>query len=204
MRLSKIIFRIFLALLLAWFFLFCKQNNQSSGRENHFLNVRDSVGYVGMATCRSCHMHVYETFIHTGMGRSFDYATRQKTAAKFGAHAVVYDTARNFYYFPFFKDTTFYVLEYRLENGDTVHQRLEKISYIVGSGQHTKMVNQILISTMMVGVCEALIYGYRAGLDLETVLKSVGSGAAGSWSLRAAASVHRHTTAWRCRSAVGC
>ena len=52
-----------------------------------------------------------------------------------------------------------------------------------GSGQHTKMVNQILISTGMIGVCEALIYGYRAGLDLDTVLKSVGSGAAGSWSL---------------------
>ncbi|MFO0941980.1 MAG: NAD(P)-dependent oxidoreductase [Pirellulales bacterium] len=52
-----------------------------------------------------------------------------------------------------------------------------------GSGQHTKMVNQILISTGMIGVCEALIYGFRAGLDLETVLKSVGSGAAGSWSL---------------------
>ncbi len=52
-----------------------------------------------------------------------------------------------------------------------------------GAGQHTKMVNQVLISTMMIGVCEALIYGYRAGLDLETVLKSVGSGAAGSWSL---------------------
>lgn len=52
-----------------------------------------------------------------------------------------------------------------------------------GAGQHTKMVNQVLISSMMVGVCEALIYGYRAGLDLETVLKSVGSGAAGSWSL---------------------
>ena len=52
-----------------------------------------------------------------------------------------------------------------------------------GHGQHTKMVNQILISTMMIGVCEALIYGQRAGLDLETVLRSVGSGAAGSWSL---------------------
>nr|WP_235951743.1 NAD(P)-dependent oxidoreductase [Crateriforma spongiae] len=52
-----------------------------------------------------------------------------------------------------------------------------------GSGQHTKMVNQILISTGMIGVCEALIYGHRAGLDLPTVLKSVGSGAAGSWSL---------------------
>jgi 3-hydroxyisobutyrate dehydrogenase len=52
-----------------------------------------------------------------------------------------------------------------------------------GSGQHTKMVNQILIATNMIGVCEALLYGYKAGLDLPTVLQSVGSGAAGSWSL---------------------
>jgi 3-hydroxyisobutyrate dehydrogenase len=52
-----------------------------------------------------------------------------------------------------------------------------------GAGQHTKMVNQILISTMMIGVSEALLYGYKAGLDLETVMKSVSTGAAGSWSL---------------------
>jgi 3-hydroxyisobutyrate dehydrogenase len=52
-----------------------------------------------------------------------------------------------------------------------------------GAGQHTKMVNQILIATGMIGVCEALLYGYKAGLDLETVMQSVSSGAAGSWSL---------------------
>jgi len=52
-----------------------------------------------------------------------------------------------------------------------------------GAGQHTKMVNQTLIGAGMVGICEALLYGYRAGLDLETVMKSVASGAAGSWSL---------------------
>jgi 3-hydroxyisobutyrate dehydrogenase len=52
-----------------------------------------------------------------------------------------------------------------------------------GSGQHTKMVNQVLIASGMIGVCEALLYGYKAGLDLPTVLQSVGSGAAGSWSL---------------------
>ena len=52
-----------------------------------------------------------------------------------------------------------------------------------GAGQHTKMVNQTLIATMMIGVCEALLYGYKAGLDLETVMKSVSTGAAGSWSL---------------------
>jgi 3-hydroxyisobutyrate dehydrogenase len=52
-----------------------------------------------------------------------------------------------------------------------------------GAGQHAKMVNQILIATNMIGVCEALLYAYRAGLDLNTVMQSVASGAAGSWSL---------------------
>jgi 3-hydroxyisobutyrate dehydrogenase len=52
-----------------------------------------------------------------------------------------------------------------------------------GAGQHTKMVNQVLIATNMIGVTEALLYGYKAGLDLKTVLQSVGGGAAASWSL---------------------
>lgn len=52
-----------------------------------------------------------------------------------------------------------------------------------GSGQHTKMVNQTLVATGIIGVCEALLYAHKAGLDIETVLKSVSGGAAGSWSL---------------------
>jgi len=52
-----------------------------------------------------------------------------------------------------------------------------------GAGQHTKMVNQVLIASNMIGVCEALLYAFKAGLDLNVVLESVGSGAAGSWSL---------------------
>lgn len=52
-----------------------------------------------------------------------------------------------------------------------------------GSGQHTKLVNQTLIAGTMIGLCEALLYAQRAGLDLETVLKSVSSGAAGSAAL---------------------
>jgi len=52
-----------------------------------------------------------------------------------------------------------------------------------GAGQHTKMVNQTLIATNMIGVCEGLLYAHRAGLDPATVLRSVSSGAAGSWSL---------------------
>ena len=52
-----------------------------------------------------------------------------------------------------------------------------------GCGQHAKMVNQILIASGMVGLCEAMLYAQQAGLDPELVLKSVSSGAAGSWSL---------------------
>ena len=52
-----------------------------------------------------------------------------------------------------------------------------------GAGQHTKLVNQVVIAGTMVGVCEALLYAYRAGLDLNTVMKSISSGAASSWSL---------------------
>lgn len=52
-----------------------------------------------------------------------------------------------------------------------------------GSGQHTKMANQIAIAAGMLGVCEAMAYAGQAGLHQETVLKSIGSGAAGSWSM---------------------
>lgn len=52
-----------------------------------------------------------------------------------------------------------------------------------GSGQHTKMCNQIAIASNMIGVAEAMVYAKKSGLDPETVLKSISSGAAGSWSL---------------------
>ncbi|AND39177.1 MULTISPECIES: NAD(P)-dependent oxidoreductase [Cytobacillus] len=52
-----------------------------------------------------------------------------------------------------------------------------------GAGQHTKMCNQIAIASNMIGVCEAVVYAEKAGLDPRTVLQSISSGAAGSWSL---------------------
>jgi 3-hydroxyisobutyrate dehydrogenase len=52
-----------------------------------------------------------------------------------------------------------------------------------GSGQHAKMVNQIAIASGMIALCEALLYGHRAGLDLKQTIATIESGAAGSWSL---------------------
>ncbi|CAK4768106.1 hypothetical protein LEN26_000546 [Aphanomyces euteiches] len=53
-----------------------------------------------------------------------------------------------------------------------------------GAGQHTKMVNQILIATNMIGVVEGLLYAYKSGLDLHETIAAVGAGAAGSWSIK--------------------
>jgi 3-hydroxyisobutyrate dehydrogenase len=52
-----------------------------------------------------------------------------------------------------------------------------------GAGQHTKMCNQIAIASNMIGVVEAITYAKKAGLDPTNVLKSIETGAAGSWSL---------------------
>ena len=52
-----------------------------------------------------------------------------------------------------------------------------------GSGQHCKMANQIAVASTMVGVCESLRYAEKAGLDPVTVLQSIETGAAGSWTL---------------------
>jgi len=66
---------------------------------------------------------------------------------------------------------------FRLMGKNIVHQGE------AGAGQHTKMCNQIAIAAGMLGVCEALAYAERSGLDRRTVLDSIESGAAGSWSL---------------------
>jgi len=52
-----------------------------------------------------------------------------------------------------------------------------------GSGQHTKMCNQIVIAGTMIGVCESLLYGTKAGLDLGSMLSAISSGAARCWIL---------------------
>lgn len=107
--------------------------------KNPFRNIHnEEATYVGMQTCRSCHWQVYETYIKTGMGQSWGIADRAKSAADFSpAKALVYDTLKDLYYKPYWDGDSLCILEYRLEGKDTVHRRLEKVSYIVGSGQHT-------------------------------------------------------------------
>jgi 3-hydroxyisobutyrate dehydrogenase len=61
----------------------------------------------------------------------------------------------------------------------------KNIAYMgkAGAGQHTKMSNQILIASTMIGVVESLLYAYKAGNDLNEVIDVIGKGAAGCWSI---------------------
>ncbi len=102
-----------------------------------FLNLSENAAYVGMNTCRQCHMDKFETFIQTGMGQSFDIASKKKSAAKFEQHTAVYDKYSDFWYHPFWEGDSMKIMEFRLHGKDTTYKRIEKVDYIIGSGQHT-------------------------------------------------------------------
>ena len=101
------------------FQIFCN-GNESVNIESKYLNHNDSVKYVGMQQCRACHTDIYNSYIETGMGKSFDLATPQKSSADFTKHHVVYDKLKNLYYHPYWKNNAMYILEYRLEGKDTI------------------------------------------------------------------------------------
>ena len=142
-RLSKTKSLIVLATIISFvaFFALCCNNSNKPAPEtaniHTYLNLNDTVKYVGINTCKQCHPDIYNTFIQTGMGKSFDHATKEKSAGKFDAHALIYDKALDYYYFPFWDKDSLHIMEFRLSGRDTVHKRIETVSYIIGSGQHT-------------------------------------------------------------------
>ena len=101
------------------------------------LNHNPDVKYVGIEICASCHEDKHSTFIHTGMGLSFDSATREKSSAIFSTQHKVYDSNSDMYYYPYWLKNKLFIKEFRLSNQDTIHQLDVQINYIVGSGQHT-------------------------------------------------------------------
>ncbi len=117
--------------------MYCSDSTQNSNTDFHYDNHADSVAYVGMKTCATCHQDKHQTFIHTCMGLSFDSATRQKSSAVFGVSHQVYDSFSDMHYYPFWNNEKLYIKEYRLLGKDTTHQFTQEINYIVGSGQHT-------------------------------------------------------------------
>jgi predicted CXXCH cytochrome family protein len=112
-------------------------NNASNQTTQPFRNLGDSATYVGITACKGCHSDKHSTFIETGMGQSFHLAERKYSKANFKNVKPVYDKKNDLYYYPFWRDEHLYIQEFKLRGRDTIHNRTEKISHIIGSGQHT-------------------------------------------------------------------
>lgn len=102
-----------------------------------YKNLPDTVAYVGKEVCKACHADIYETYVHTGMGLSFDEASRVKSSSKLTGDSKIYDEYLDLWYHPYWSDDELRLLEYRLDGEDTTYQREEVVDYIIGSGQHT-------------------------------------------------------------------
>lgn len=143
MRIRKIAYALLLIFFSVFIFLSCNRKTESSSASKEYASLNDSTSYIGKEACRQCHSNKYETFVHTGMGLSFDTASKAKSSGRFDSHEVIHDPFRNFSYYPHWEGDDFYLTEFRMSGSDTIYLRKEKISYIVGSGQHTNshMVN---------------------------------------------------------------
>lgn len=130
---------IIILAFIAMFVVFCGpgKSDGAEGQPTTYLNLNDTVSYVGINTCKQCHSDIYNTFMQTGMGQSFDNATHAKSKGKFEEAKVLYDKFSDLHYNPYWKGDTLKVTEFRLQGSDTIYKRVQAVSYIVGSGQHT-------------------------------------------------------------------
>jgi tetratricopeptide (TPR) repeat protein len=131
---------IVVIVFVAVFAMFCgpgKGNDQTGEKLTTFAGLSDTVSYVGINTCKQCHQDIYNTYMQTGMGQSFDNATHAKSKGRFEDAKVLYDKFSDLYYKPYWKGDTLKVTEFRLSGNDTIYKRIQAVSYIVGSGQHT-------------------------------------------------------------------
>ncbi len=94
--------------------------------------------YLGSESCQSCHASIYQEYQKTNMGHSFYLPSPQDTIEHFGASAVVYDSAQDFFYYPYWKQKELWIKEWRQMGADTSYLREEKVDYIIGSGNQTR------------------------------------------------------------------
>ncbi len=102
-----------------------------------YLNHNDTVRYVGKEQCRMCHAEIYDSYVQTGMGKSLHYAVKDHSALTNSDMPIIYDSIKNLFYEPIWKNDSLYIKEFRINNNDTSHLLIKKVTYKIGSGHHT-------------------------------------------------------------------
>jgi len=123
-------------------FLGCSENGTKTEEKtavapNTYLNHAADVKYTGIKSCVGCHQDIYQNYLQTGKGRSFYLPSLKNVIENFQAKPV-YDKFSDLYYNAYWRGQDMYISEFRLQNGDTVHFRAEKVDYVIGSGNQTR------------------------------------------------------------------
>ncbi len=118
------------------------KNSITKKETSKYLNHGDSANYVGMNTCKLCHQSIYNSFIKTGMGKSFDIASKSKSSADFSKPGI-YDKIADLHYKAYWNKDSLYIHEFRIQKNETLYSRKEQVNFIIGSGQHTNSHLQI-------------------------------------------------------------
>ena len=105
---------------------------------SEYVSLTQEVEYVGREACQPCHKKIYESFVQTGMGKSLYPPDRGNVIERFGPAEAVTDPKMNFTYWADWQGSDMYIHEVRLDQGDTVYRRSEKVDYVVGSGHQTR------------------------------------------------------------------
>ncbi len=130
---------IFTIIILLTCLSYCKTEDAGQ-KEGEYLNWQADVNYVGSEACGTCHQEIFKSFARTGMGESFHFATKEKSAGTYPDHLLIRDSINDLNYQPVWRNDSMFVKEFRLSKTnqlDTLHQREMHIKYIIGSGQHT-------------------------------------------------------------------
>ena len=93
----------FIVFLITIFLLFSCQRGEVS-TYTAYLNHNDTVRYIGKEQCRACHAEIYDSYMQTGMGKSFHFATKEHSALANTDLPVIYDSIKNLSYKPFWKN----------------------------------------------------------------------------------------------------
>ncbi len=125
----------YLAFIVSIIFLSCQRGEISVYSE--YLNHNDTVRYIGKEQCRACHAEIYDSYMQTGMGKSFHFATKEHSALSDSEMPIIHDSIKNLSYQPFWKNDSLYLKEFRIKGVDTTHQLIKKVNYKIGSGHHT-------------------------------------------------------------------
>lgn len=106
--------------------------------ESEYASLQSDTYYVGKETCRSCHENTYNSYMQTGMGHSMYLPDPTQQIERFGPEELVFDERKNFYYQAFWEGSKMYIREFRKAGQDTIYERREQVSHIVGSGHQTR------------------------------------------------------------------